>query len=118
MNEAPDDHEVREGSLGASPASLRGCQAVVHRQGHQPVYLPKEAQDELRARLRTYRNEGLFTPPSFEGSVEKPGHNGGTNFGTSAVDPDRGEFYVVHKSLPTMIRISRPAAADVIMLLD
>ena len=74
-------------------------------------YLPKEAQDELRARLRTYRNEGLFTPPSFEGSVQMPGHNGGANFGTSAVDPDRGEFYIVHKSLPTMIRISLPATA-------
>ena len=73
-------------------------------------YLPKEAQDELRARLRSYRNEGLFTPPSFEGSVQMPGHNGGANFGTSAVDPDRGEFYVVHKSLPTMLRISLPAA--------
>src|SRR5262245_22848102 len=72
-------------------------------------YLPKEAQDELRARLRTYRNDGIFTPPSFEGSVEMPGHNGGANFGTSAVDPDRGEFYVVHKSLPTMIRLLLPA---------
>jgi quinoprotein glucose dehydrogenase len=71
-------------------------------------YLPKDAQDELRARLRSYRNEGLFTPPSFEGSVQMPGHNGGANFGTSAVDPDRGEFYIVHKSLPTMIRISLP----------
>jgi glucose dehydrogenase len=72
-------------------------------------YLPKETQDELRARLRSYRNEGLFTPPSFEGSVQMPGHNGGANFGTSAVDPDRGEFYVVHKSLPTVIRIAMPA---------
>src|SRR6185503_314399 len=72
-------------------------------------YLPKDAQDELRARLKTYRNDGLFTPPSFEGSIEMPGHNGGANFGTSAVDPDRGEFYVVHKSLPTMIRLSLPA---------
>src|SRR5687767_5269571 len=72
-------------------------------------YLPKEAQDELRTRLRSYRNEGLFTPPSIEGSVQMPGHNGGANFGTSAVDPDRGEFYVVHKSLPTMIRIALPA---------
>jgi quinoprotein glucose dehydrogenase len=72
-------------------------------------YLPKEAQDELRARLRSYRNDGLFTPPSFEGSVQMPGHNGGANFGTSAVDPDRGEFYVVHKSLPTVIRIALPA---------
>jgi glucose dehydrogenase len=72
-------------------------------------YLPKEAQDELRARLRSYRNEGIFTPPSFEGSVSMPGHNGGANFGTSAVDPDRGEFYVVHKSLPTVDRITLPA---------
>ena len=71
-------------------------------------YLPKEAQDELRARLRSYRNEGLFTPPSFEGSVSMPGHNGGANFGTSAVDPDRGEFYVVHKSLPVVNRITLP----------
>jgi len=73
-------------------------------------YLPKEAQDELRTRLRTYRNDGIFTPPSFEGSVEMPGHNGGANFGTSAVDPDRGEFYVVHKSLPTMIRLVLPGS--------
>jgi glucose dehydrogenase len=72
-------------------------------------YLPKEAQEEVRARLRSYRNEGLFTPPSFEGSVSMPGHNGGANFGTSAVDPDRGEFYVVHKSLPTILRITLPA---------
>jgi quinoprotein glucose dehydrogenase len=72
-------------------------------------YLPKEAQEEVRARLRSYRNEGLFTPPSFEGSVSMPGHNGGANFGTSAVDPDRGEFYVVHKSLPTILRITMPA---------
>jgi quinoprotein glucose dehydrogenase len=72
-------------------------------------YLPKETQDEVRARLRSYRNDGLFTPPSFEGSVQMPGHNGGANFGTSAVDPDRGEFYVVHKSLPTVIRIALPA---------
>ena len=72
-------------------------------------YLPKEAQDEVRARLRSYRNEGLFTPPSFEGTVSMPGHNGGANFGTSAVDPDRGEFYVVHKSLPTVDRITLPA---------
>jgi glucose dehydrogenase len=71
-------------------------------------YLPKDAQDEVRARLKSYRNEGLYTPPSFEGSVSMPGHNGGANFGTSAVDPDRGEFYVVHKSLPTVNRITLP----------
>jgi glucose dehydrogenase len=73
-------------------------------------YLPKEAQDDVRARLRSYRNEGPYTPPSFEGTVQMPGHNGGANFGTSAVDPDRGEFYVVHKSLPTVIRLALPGS--------
>ena len=63
----------------------------------------------LAERLKFLRNDGLFTPPSFEGSVSMPGHNGGANFGTSAVDPDRGEFYIVHKSLPTVDRITLPA---------
>ena len=30
--------------------------------------------------MKTLRNEGLFTPPSFEGSIQLPGHNGGANF--------------------------------------
>jgi quinoprotein glucose dehydrogenase len=72
-------------------------------------YLPQAQQDALRARMKTLRNEGLFTPPSFEGSIQLPGHNGGANFGTSAVDPINGEFYVVHKSLPTVLRIALPA---------
>mgnify|MGYP001575536146 CR=1 FL=1 len=71
-------------------------------------YLPKEQQDALRARMKTLRNEGLFTPPSFEGSIQMPGHNGGANFGTSAVDPIRGEFYVVHKALPTVLHMALP----------
>ncbi len=71
-------------------------------------YLPKEQQDALRARMKTLRNEGLFTPPSFEGSIEMPGHNGGANFGTSAVDPIRGEYYVVHKALPTVLHMALP----------
>ena len=39
-----------------------------------------------------------------------PGHNGGANFGTSAVDPVRGEYYVVHKSLPTVLHMALPPA--------
>jgi quinoprotein glucose dehydrogenase len=73
-------------------------------------YLPKETQDALRQQMRGYRNEGLFTPPSFEGTIEMPGHNGGANFGTSAVDPTKGEFYVVHKALPVLTRIELPRA--------
>jgi len=67
-------------------------------------FLPKDEQDTLRERLRTSRNEGLFTPPSFQGSIEMPGHNGGANWASSAVDPIKGELYVVSKNLPVMLR--------------
>jgi quinoprotein glucose dehydrogenase len=71
-------------------------------------YLPAAERETLVQRFRTLRNEGLFTPPSFEGSIQLPGHNGGANFGGSAVDPARGEMYVVSKSLPTVLRIALP----------
>jgi quinoprotein glucose dehydrogenase len=66
-------------------------------------FLPKDEQETLRQRLRNSRNEGLFTPPSFQGSIEMPGHNGGANWASSAVDPIKGELYVVSKNLPVML---------------
>jgi quinoprotein glucose dehydrogenase len=71
-------------------------------------YIPAAEREEIVRRFGTLRNDGLFTPPSFEGSIQLPGHNGGANFGSSAVDPARGEMYVVSKSLPTVIRIALP----------
>ncbi|MBN1239225.1 MAG: pyrroloquinoline quinone-dependent dehydrogenase [Gammaproteobacteria bacterium] len=68
-------------------------------------FLPEDEQQLLRRRLENSRNEGLFTPPSFEGSIAMPGHNGGANWGGSAVDPINGELYIVSKNLPVMLRI-------------
>ena len=70
-------------------------------------FLPQAEQDYLRERLRSSRNEGVFTPPSLQGSVSMPGHNGGANWGSGAVDPIRGEFYVVSKNMPVMLRLVR-----------
>jgi len=71
-------------------------------------FLPAAERQALAERFKYLRNEGLFTPPSFEGSISMPGHNGGANFQTSAVDPTRGEMYVVSKSLPTVDRLALP----------
>src|SRR5690606_7661415 len=67
-------------------------------------FLPENEQQVLRERLRNSRNEGVFTPPSFEGSIGMPGHNGGANWGGAAVDPLNGELYIVSKNLPVMLR--------------
>ena len=79
---------------------------VVHREGHQPVPAGGRAGGDGE-RLRSARNEGLFTPPSLRGTIQMPGHNGGANWGSTGVDPLRGELYIVAKNMPTMIRLVR-----------
>jgi quinoprotein glucose dehydrogenase len=43
-----------------------------------------------RALLAPLRSEGIFTPPSFEGTVTFPGLGGGVNWGSVSHDPLRG----------------------------
>ena len=43
-----------------------------------------------RARLASLRSEGMFTPPSLEGTVVFPGFAGGVNWGSVSHDPVRG----------------------------
>lgn len=40
-------------------------------------------------RIATYRSEGMYTPPSVQGSVTLPNGFGGVNWGNAAYDPDR-----------------------------
>ncbi len=71
-------------------------------------YIPEEDQQRIREQLRTYRNEGLYTPPSMQGTIMMPGHNGGSNWGSTAVDPINGKLYVVSKELPTTANLVPP----------
>jgi glucose dehydrogenase len=62
--------------------------------------------------IRNARNEGMFTP--IEGdryTVQMPGNNGGSNFGSAAVDPTKGIVYVVSKDWPSLLKLSLPANA-------
>jgi quinoprotein glucose dehydrogenase len=74
-------------------------------------YLPEAEREAFRQVFRTYRNEGLFTPPSFQGTISMPGHNGGANWGGAAGDPERGFLYVMSKDMPTLDQLVDPAAA-------
>jgi glucose dehydrogenase len=73
-------------------------------------FLPEADKAALREKLSKARNEGLFTPPSLQGTVEMPGHNGGANWGSSAVDPTKGTMYIVSKEHPTFLRLVEPGA--------
>ncbi len=66
-------------------------------------YMPEAEQADLREKMKGYRDEGLFTPGSLQGTIELPGHNGGANWGSTAVDPFKQRVFVVAKTLPTLI---------------
>ncbi|HWH83588.1 MAG TPA: pyrroloquinoline quinone-dependent dehydrogenase [Burkholderiaceae bacterium] len=51
------------------------------------------SRDQCRERLAALRNEGLYTPPSTQGTVLFPMTGGGVNWGGVAVDP-QGVVYV------------------------
>ncbi len=71
-------------------------------------YATEKEQATIRELLMTARNEGLFTPPSFRGSISAPGHNGGANWGAAAVDPTKGMLYIVSRENPTLDKLELP----------
>jgi quinoprotein glucose dehydrogenase len=78
-------------------------------------HIPEEDQTKLRELFKTVRNEGEFTPPSLQGSIGMPGHNGGANWGSSAVDPVRKRFYINSKHIPVNNKLTldkRPEALE------
>lgn len=71
-------------------------------------FLSEEDQIKIRELLKSSRNEGLFTPPSLRGTISAPGHNGGANWGSVAVDPNKGYLYVISREHPTFDRLELP----------
>jgi quinoprotein glucose dehydrogenase len=56
-----------------------------------------------RKRIEASRNEGIFTPPSLQGTIMFPGNAGGTNWGSVAFDSDRGRLLVNTSNLPFIV---------------
>ena len=61
----------------------------------------------FRKEIEAARNQGLYTPPALEGTIQMPGNSGGANWGSTAADPDHGALYVVSMELPCMLKLER-----------
>lgn len=64
-----------------------------------------EDRDYCRERLKSLRYDGLFTPPSLQGSLSVPGNVGGMNWSGYAYDPQHGLFVVNTNNLPAKMRL-------------
>jgi quinoprotein glucose dehydrogenase len=58
-----------------------------------------------RKRIEELRYEGIFTPPSLQGTIALPGNAGGSNWGGLAVDPERQLMVVNTQDIPFLITL-------------
>jgi quinoprotein glucose dehydrogenase len=65
---------------------------------------PKE-REKIRAEVAASRNFGIYTPPDTTNTMEIPGNNGGANWGSAAIDPGKGLFFVLSKAAPSMLKL-------------
>jgi quinoprotein glucose dehydrogenase len=80
--------------------------------------LTPELHAEAVAELKKLRLGGLFTPPSFEGTLMRPGIIGGANWGGGALDPETGMLYVKSSDSPSVGKVKQAGpevGADYVM---
>jgi len=58
-----------------------------------------------RKKMAGLKSEGIFTPPSLEGTIELPGFGGGINWGGLAFEPDEQVAVVFSMDLPMEIAL-------------
>lgn len=58
-----------------------------------------------REQIAKLRSEGIFTPPSLQGTIERPGYAGGSNWGGGAWDPQRHLLIANVMDLPFVVAL-------------
>ena len=78
---------------------------------HAPV-TPEDAwgltfwdRGKCRELIGQYRSEGIYTPPSLEGTILYPSYVGGTNWGSLAFDSERQWAIVPTSQLPMVVTL-------------
>jgi quinoprotein glucose dehydrogenase len=71
--------------------------------------LTPELKAEAQEAMKKYRIGPLFTPPSLEGTLMRPGTIGGANWAGGAIDPETGILYVKSTNMPAVARLVKPA---------
>jgi quinoprotein glucose dehydrogenase len=62
-------------------------------------------RDACRDALAALRNDGIFTPPSREGSIQYPGVAGGINWGSIAFDPERRLLVTTQARIANVVKL-------------
>lgn len=64
-----------------------------------------ETRAECRALFEKHLSAGMFTPPSFQGTLMYPGNGSGTNWGSTAFDPERQYLVLNTSQFITLVQV-------------
>ena len=103
-------HVPGERSSPTQPFPTAPPPLVPQRLTEADLYAPTARHRKACARkLAALRNDGLFTPPSEQGSLVYPYSAGGANWSGAAWDPSRQRLFVPVQNLAHVIRLDRVA---------
>jgi quinoprotein glucose dehydrogenase len=66
-----------------------------------------ESNEFARKELAKYRNEGIYTPPSMEGTIAFPGPRGGALWGGASYDSKNNMMYLNLNEIPMILQLAK-----------
>jgi quinoprotein glucose dehydrogenase len=75
--------------------------------------LPRD-RARCQAEFKAFRHDGVFTPPTRQGTIVMPGHTGGFHWGGVTVDPERRLFVAPVNTFPTLMQLLSDSAFRVV----
>jgi len=102
----PQDPALGERLSPTQPFPLAPPPLVPHALGPEDAFgITPWDRGRCRERLASLRTDGIYTPPTVEGTLAYPGNAGGSNWGGVAVDEDRQWLVANTQSLPWEIAL-------------
>ncbi|HEY7392788.1 MAG TPA: pyrroloquinoline quinone-dependent dehydrogenase [Bryobacteraceae bacterium] len=68
--------------------------------------------------MRKFRIGPMFTPPSLEGTLQRPSQSGGANWGGAAFDPETGYLFVRAANAVGLNRVAKNDGSDPLVAVD
>ena len=70
-----------------------------------PWLAKPEEYAAMKERVAKARNEGMFTPPALIDTISMPGNQGGSNWASTAANPQKGWVFVVNVNQLAILRL-------------
>ena len=98
----PGEHLSPTQPFPVAPPSVSRLGRVTADDAWGMLYFDKRS---CRKKMAGLRSEGVFTPPSLEGTLELPGYGGGINWGGLAFEPDEHLVVVFSMDVPMAVAL-------------